>query len=106
MLGARLVWPAFDQSGYRERDVCEVISDCLPLAAEGLRRAGIAADEVSHYLGVIEQRLARSQTGATWQLNRLAQLQKTRSSSEALHALLEEFIEHSVANIPVAEWPL
>jgi gamma-glutamyl:cysteine ligase YbdK (ATP-grasp superfamily) len=105
-LDARLVWPAFDQSGYREQAVCDVIESWLPLAREGLERIGVGSSEAVYYLGVIEQRLARRQTGATWQLGRLARLQRTMSTDAALHALLEEFIEHSVANLPVSEWPL
>ena len=41
-----------------------------------------------------------------WQLEKLGQLKQSMSTTSALHALLEEFIEHSEANVPVAEWPL
>ena len=105
-LDARLVWPGFDQSGYREQSACSIIKTLLPLAREGLERVGISSAESVHYLDVIEQRLACRQTGSSWQLGRLEQLQKSLSTTPALHALLEEFIAHSEANMPVAEWPL
>ena len=105
-LEAKLVWPGFEQSGYREQPAREIIEASLPLAREGLARAGIDSTESVRYLGVIEQRLARRQTGASWQLERLAQLGQTMPMDSALRDLLEEFMEHSVANKPVAEWPL
>jgi gamma-glutamyl:cysteine ligase YbdK (ATP-grasp superfamily) len=105
-LEARLVWPEFRQSGYREQDICSVIEKLMPLAYEGLERIGIDSAETSRYLGVIEQRLARRQTGAIWQQKKLAQLKQGLPSETALHALLEEIIGHSAANLPVAEWPL
>ena len=105
-LEARLVWPEFRQSGYREQDICSVIEKLMPLAYEGLERIGIDSAETSRYLGVIEQRLARRQTGAIWQQKKLAQLKQGLPSEAALHALLEEIIGHSAANLPVAEWPL
>jgi gamma-glutamyl:cysteine ligase YbdK (ATP-grasp superfamily) len=105
-LGAKLVWPSFGQSGYREQPVCSVLEALLPMAREGLERVGIDSAESARYLGVIEQRLAQRQTGATWQLERLAHFKQSMPTSSAMHALLEEFMEHSTANIPVAEWPL
>ena len=99
------LWPTFGQSGYREQPVCSVLEALLPMAREGLDRAGIDSTESARYLGVIEQRLIERQTGASWQLGRLAQFKKTMSTNSALHALLDEFMEYSVANIPVAEWP-
>ena len=52
------------------------------------------------------QRLQRRQTGATWQRNMLAQLRERMPLQEALHELLEVYMEHSERNLPVAEWPL
>jgi gamma-glutamyl:cysteine ligase YbdK (ATP-grasp superfamily) len=105
-LDARLVWPRLDQSGFSEQSACSVIESSLALARGGLDSAGVDSAESSRYLGIIEQRLARRQTGATWQLARLAQLNRSMAMTPALHTLLEEFIGHSDANVPVAEWPL
>jgi hypothetical protein len=69
-----------------------VIEKLMPLAYEGLERIGIDSAETSRYLGVIEQRLARRQTGAIWQQKKLAQLKQGLPSETALHALLEEII--------------
>lgn len=105
-LRAQLVWPETDQGGCRERPVREIIQDLLPLAYRGLAQIGIGNAEAERYLGVIAQRLAREQTGATWQLGRLAQLRAVMPAEQASLAMLQDFIRHSVSNQPVAAWPL
>lgn len=105
-LGAKLVWPGLGQPGYRERAVTDILASLLPLAGEGLAAIGVSAAESAHYLGVIERRLQRRQTGATWQRGMLAQLQGKMPLPATLHALLETYMSHSEANLPVAEWPL
>lgn len=103
-LDAKLVWPTLDQSGYREVPICAIIEEMLPVARQGLDAIGIRPGESARYLGVIERRLERRQTGAIWQQKRLAKLKQTMPTDEALHQLLEVLIDHSVANLPVADW--
>jgi gamma-glutamyl:cysteine ligase YbdK (ATP-grasp superfamily) len=105
-LDAKLVWPDNHQSGYREQSVCSIIERLLPTARQGLDSIGIAPAETARYLGVIERRLERRQTGASWQLATLASLEQKMSKKAALHFLLEKFIERSMENLPVAEWQL
>jgi CBS-domain-containing membrane protein len=76
----------------------------LPVARQGLDAIGIRSEESARYLGVIERRLKRRQTGAIWQQKRLARLKQTMPTDDALHQLLEVLIDHSVANLPVADW--
>ena len=105
-LDAQLVWPRFEQSGYRQQSVCAIIRELLPLARQGLDAIGIAAEESRRYLGVIERRLEHHQTGAIWQQQMLARLKQTMPLDAALHQLLEVFTGYSAQNLPVAEWPL
>jgi gamma-glutamyl:cysteine ligase YbdK (ATP-grasp superfamily) len=105
-LDARLVWPEFGQSAYREQPICSIIEHLLPVARQGLDAIGVSADESARYLGVIERRLQRRQTGAIWQQNMLARLKQKMPLDEALHQLLEAFIGYSAENLPVAEWQL
>ena len=105
-LDAKLLWPDLRQTGYREQDIGDIIERMLPVAREGLDSIGVGAAESERYLGVIEQRLRQRQTGASWQLRKLAQLQRKMPLYEAQHELLEVFMEHSAANLPVAQWPL
>ena len=76
------------------------------MARQGLGAIGISANESARYLGVIEQRLERQQTGAIWQQRMLARLKQKMPLDAALHQLLEVFIEYSAQNLPVAEWPV
>jgi len=105
-LDARLLWPGLDQWGFREQAVTDIIKRLLPVAGEGLERIGVAPKESARYLGTIEQRLRRRQTGAVWQDRKLQKLRGEMPLEAALHALLEEFMRHSEANLPVSEWPL
>jgi gamma-glutamyl:cysteine ligase YbdK (ATP-grasp superfamily) len=105
-LDAKLVWPEFGQSAYREQPICSIIEHLLPVARQGLDAIGVSAEESARYLGVIERRLQRRQTGAIWQQNMLARLKQKMPLDAALHQLLEVFIGYSAENLPVAEWQL
>lgn len=105
-LDARLVWPGLGRSGYREQAITAIIEELLPLAEQGLAAIGVSAAESGRYLGVIEGRLQQRQSGAIWQRKKLAELKQSMPQDQALHQLLEEFIGHSLANQPVAEWSL
>lgn len=105
-LQARLVWPDQPSGRVRERAASEILLDLLPLAARGLAAIGLEAGEIDHYLGIIDERLARGQTGALWQRSMLAKLCEKRSLDLALHDMLERFIGFSKENLPVARWPL
>lgn len=78
----------------------------LPIARAGLAAIGIGEAESALYLGVIEERLERRQTGAVWQQRKLAQLKQQMPAERALHELLESFMGHSSENLPVAQWPI
>jgi hypothetical protein len=103
-LGAQVLWPRRDQSGYREQPVIGVIRELLPTALAGLERAGVSHGEAAHYLEVIEQRLAMAQTGATWQLRTLDRLSAQYEPAQALRAMLDIYCANSLDNRPVAQW--
>lgn len=105
-LDARLVWPQPDKTGCKEQSVTTIIGKLLPRAREGLEAIGIASHEANHYLDVIEERLARHQTGAIWQQKQLGVLKAQLPLDEALRELLEVFMTNSNNNEPVASWSL
>jgi gamma-glutamyl:cysteine ligase YbdK (ATP-grasp superfamily) len=105
-LYARLVWPQLDKSGCREQSVSTIIEKLLPCARDGLASIGISLEESNFYLGIIEERLAQQQTGAIWQQKKLAILKQAMPLTQALHQLLESFMQHSEMNTPVAKWSL
>ena len=102
-LDGPLYWPG---SGWIRPDEL-ILRKLLPGAAEGLARWGVAAEVVDRYLSVIEQRCARRQTGASWQVEAVAELEHRGADREtAIHGMLDRYLEASEANEPVHTWPL
>ncbi|WP_438026467.1 CBS domain-containing protein [Sorangium sp. So ce233] len=64
-----------------------VLSRLLPAARAGLSAAGIDAGDIDRYLGVIEERVRRGQTGAQWALGSLASM-AGRGTPEMQHRAL------------------
>jgi gamma-glutamyl:cysteine ligase YbdK (ATP-grasp superfamily) len=95
-LDAELLWP--DAPGGRIRAVtaAELVPRLVPVAAEALRRHGVEAAEVDRWLGVIEARLGRRTSGATWLLRSFERMNT--------HALLERYVAASESGRPVHEW--
>lgn len=106
-LNARLVWPRDRQCACEEQTAAAIIAAMLPVARRGLVAIGIDEASITHYLGIIERRLATGQTGARWQLARLAQSgADERPAARDLQAMLEAYMACSANNDPVADWPL
>jgi gamma-glutamyl:cysteine ligase YbdK (ATP-grasp superfamily) len=103
-LKARLLWPSSCNRRLEEIPVARLAHELLPVAAQGLKRIGINAAESRYYLGIIEQRLERSCTGATWQLGQVGRLNRRLSRHRALKTMLEGYRVRADLNQPVAEW--
>ena len=83
----------------RLRPLREVlIEDCVPLAAEGLERLGVDAGHIEHFLGIISERAASDQNGATWQRRWVAR------HGFDVQALTENYMHRQNTEIPVHEW--
>jgi hypothetical protein len=95
-LQAELTW--LDGRRYPVRDWLLEIG--LPLARQGLRDFGLSDAEIEHYLGVVEARVRSGQTGAAWQLQRLARV------GGDLHRLTDDYLDNQRAGAPVHEWNL
>lgn len=104
-LGARLAW-----IGDLRLPAPELIErHLLPLAHEGLERAGINGDDREHYLGIIAARVGSRMTGAQWQIDSLAKMRETApgcSASDCMEALVTATIARQKEGKPVHEWPL
>jgi len=105
-LSAQLVWPDRQQSGSVTRTAAQIIEESLPIAQAGLDAIGIDGDESRRYLNVILARLETGTTGAAWQLQSLARHNERNDAKRAASLMLEDYMRHSEANIPVAQWPL
>ena len=103
-LAAKLVWPDPQQTGCHEQSAADLLKRYLPLAHDGLRAIGVSDTEACAYLAVIEQRLARGQTGARWQRDTVHQLETQHPPERAARDMLARYHEHSLSNTPVGEW--
>ncbi len=102
-LDGPLYWPG---TGWIRPDEL-VLRKLLPQAAEGLARWGVASEVTDRFLSIIEQRCVTRRTGAGWQLDTVAALEKGGADRQtALHDMLARYLEWSAANEPVHTWPI
>ncbi len=79
----------------------ELIRDTLlPLAHAGLERLGVAADEREQLLGIIAERNATGQNGATWHRAWVAR------HGRDMRGLAAAYLERQESGQPVHEWTL
>lgn len=102
-LDAHLYWPG---SGWIAPEEL-VLRQLLPMAHEGLGSCGVSEAARDHYLGVIEQRCLRRQTGSSWQRDTVALLeQRGMDRQSALSGMLRRYTELLDTTEPVHTWPL
>ena len=100
-IDARLYWPALDEVSTDQL----VLRRLLPMAHEGLRRWGMAAEVRDRFLGVIEGRAKTRRNGATWQVSTVQALQRGgMPRPAALAEMLRRYCVHMHANEPVHTW--
>ncbi|MDV3124001.1 glutamate--cysteine ligase [Mycobacterium sp. 21AC1] len=100
-LDARLYWPGLGEVTPDEL----VLRQLLPMAHDGLRRWGVAAEVCDRYLGVIEGRAKTGRTGASWQVSTVQEFQQRgRTRPEALAEMLGLYIQRMHSNEPVHTW--
>ena len=101
-LGARFTWTEGRHVSAHEL----ILSELLPMAREGLEGAGIDAEDIRHYMGIIEERVRTQQTGAQWQLDSLAHMKKRGTRADRLNALVAATVRLQEEGRPVHEWDL
>jgi len=104
-LDAEIAWP-LEPGRPRTLRASELVPRLLPLAREGLVRAGVAAGEAAELLEVVGARVAAGQTGAVWQRRVLARLVPGLGRERALAAMLDRYVELSAGGAPVHTWPV
>jgi CBS domain-containing protein len=78
----------------------------LPLARRGLTNAGVDANDIDHYLGVIESRVKSGQTGSQWLLRSLSNVKGKGTRAERLAALTAATAHRQHEGQLGHEWPL
>ncbi|MAE70725.1 MAG: hypothetical protein CME06_09680 [Gemmatimonadetes bacterium] len=102
-LGAQLSWI---HKSSPEPVLTLVLERLLPMAREGLATAGINADDIERYLGVIEARVTSGQTGACWVIQSHADMKGKGTKAERLSALTACCVTRELSLKPVHEWSL
>ena len=105
-LDATILWPSREPPSPRPHLARDLIPALLPLARRGLTVAGVAEEESASLLAIVAERVAGGRTGAAWQRNSLARLERCLARPEALTALLEYYLRHAAGAQPVHSWPL
>jgi hypothetical protein len=104
-LDAELLWPHPSAPSPRQHSARSLIERLLPVAERGLRLGGVEEGEARKWLHIIERRVARGQTGASWQLQAFERYRSGGNDAAALARLFQEYLELSEADEPVHTWP-
>lgn len=102
-IDAHMYWPGFGDVSIDEL----TLRHLLPLAAEGLARRSVDSSVIDHYLQIIESRCKLRRNGASWQVATVnAFEERNLSRTQALHAMLELYLEGMHSNEPVHTWQI
>jgi hypothetical protein len=100
-IDAELYWPTAGTVPASEL----VLRTLLPLAHRGLDSWGVDRRDRDHYLGVIEQRCLKRQTGAGWQVRTSRALQdRGMEPRAALTEMTRLYLAGMHSNEPVHTW--
>lgn len=83
-----------------------LLEELIPLARAGLRSRELDEQDIEHYLGIIEARVASGRNGARWMLDSVAKIHELGTRSERLSALTASTISRQRSATPVHEWDL
>lgn len=103
-LDAVLLWPSAQYPSPRERPVCDLALEMLPVAERGLSQLGVEAREINRMSQVIRTRIERRSTGARWQRRMLDHLEQRAPRRQAVVHMLDQYLEHTTHGCPVGEW--
>lgn len=103
-LAALLWWADRDRPVRRPADRL-VLETLLPLAAEGLHAWHVDEADISRYLGVVADRVARRATGSEWQDRTVTRLEAQGAPREAaLRETVRRYVAHARTGAPVHTW--
>ncbi|WP_371189112.1 hypothetical protein [Thalassotalea maritima] len=103
-LEAQIFWPLYHKYQLHMTPISEVIASCLQYAHQGLADIGISEQERNYYLGIIENRLQHSLTGARWQRKTLDYFLQHHNKEDALHLLTKHYLQQYQSHKPLHQW--
>tara|TARA_R100001143_G_scaffold63596_1_gene73231 strand:- start:4305 stop:6233 length:1929 start_codon:yes stop_codon:yes gene_type:complete len=80
--------------------------ELLPIAKEGLEKAGVFDGDISSYLDIIRERTESAQTGSYWMVQSYNELSKSVSREQALTAVTNAMIKNQKKGEPAHKWGL
>ncbi len=99
-LGKRFKW--FNGKTYYVDDL--ILNEMLGVAREGLKARNIDPDDIDRYLGIIEERVKKSQTGSSWMLATYAKFKGSASREEIMTLLTSTTVKYQKKDTPVHKW--
>ena len=81
-----------------------ILDKLMPAAEAGLRRQKVKEADIKRYLGVIDQRVKTTRTGARWQLSSWNALKDKGTPGEKANALVAATVKRQLTRRPVHEW--
>lgn len=93
-----------DGNTYQFADL--IVEELVPLARQGLLDSGIDASDIDRSMDVIEARCRARQTGSSWMLSSLKEMNGDGSRVERLRALTRAMVVRQISQEPVHTWEL
>jgi CBS domain-containing protein len=100
-LKAQFTWTG----GQRHTATGLILDHLLPLARAGLKQSGIESGDIDRYLGTLEERVRRDQTGAQWAFRSLAALGEQGTRDHRYRVLTAAMLKHQQSGAPISRWP-
>ncbi|MEX0823510.1 MAG: CBS domain-containing protein, partial [Balneolaceae bacterium] len=83
-----------------------ITKELLPLAKEGLEKAGVDSGDISSYLDIIAERAESGKTGSYWMVKSYNSLMKSVTREQALTAVTNAMIKNQKKGEPAHKWGL
>ena len=81
-----------------------ILDKFIPMAYDGLAKAGIDNKEAAQYLDIIHQRVEKEKTGASWMVENFNRVKQHSTNRRAAFYITREMLSLQEENIPVHEW--
>jgi CBS domain-containing protein len=81
-----------------------MLKELIPIAKEGLTKAGVNSKDISKYIDVIQERAETGKSGSQWILDSFNTLKKKGTKDEAIVATTAGIVKRQKSNKPVAKW--
>jgi CBS domain-containing protein len=88
----------------RTHSADELILYTIPLAAKGLRDAGIDEKDINRLLDTITDRVGSGQTGSRWMIDGYNRIRTVVPQDEALQAVVLDYLDGQKSGLPVHQW--